>query len=64
MEKVQSILMIVGAITVGLPALLRALHAILLIIPGEQGEKYIEKLLAVSEKMAEMATKFFPLPKK
>jgi len=63
LTKLPDLLAIVGAVVVGLPVLLRALHAIFLAIPGEFGDKQVEKLLVVSEKAAELVTKVFPQKK-
>lgn len=77
MDKLTMVLGIISAVTVGLPALLRAIHMFLLallaflkLIPGPFGEAAVEKLaagvqsfLGMSEKMGEVAGKLFPKPK-
>lgn len=63
LSKYINILATIGSIAVGLPLLLRAIHAFLLVIPGNQGEAALEKFLAMSEKLAELVTKFFPKKK-
>lgn len=46
------ILAIVGGVVLVLPVLLRAVKAVLLAIPGSQGEETIEKIAVVVEKIA------------
>lgn len=60
MDKLQLGLAIVGAIAIGLPALLRALLAILVAIPGDQFEGAVEKLIAVSDQVAALVLKLYP----
>lgn len=63
-ELIKNVLMVVGGIAMGLPALLHAVVLFLKVIPGEQPEKFIEeKLLPASEKVAEVVGKVFPKPK-
>lgn len=62
-EKIQSlisILAVVGAIVVAVPAVLRALEAIFKIIPGSQPDLALERVRVVSEKIAEVVAKLLP----
>lgn len=59
-SKYLNVLTTIGAVAVGLPLLLRAVHAFLLLIPGNQGEAAVEKLLSLSEKLAQLVVKVFP----
>lgn len=64
METVQLVLMIVGAVAIGLPALVRAILMVLVMIPGDQGEAIFEKVLEWADKIGDIAKKLFPqLPK-
>lgn len=60
MDKLQVGLAVVGAIAIGLPALLRAVLAILRAIPGEQFEPAVEKVIVVADKAAELVLKLYP----
>ena len=60
MEKLVEVLAIVGAVTAGLPLLLRAVKGILLVIPGPQGEETIEKIALAVEKVVGVLTGFKP----
>ena len=48
----MEVLAVVGAVVVVLPVLLRAVKAVLLAIPGNNGEETIEKIAVVVEKIA------------
>lgn len=58
MEKIQSILAIVGAVVIGLPVVLRSIHAILVAIPGDQKEDRVAALIAICDKVSEIGRKF------
>lgn len=60
MEVVQMVLMVIGAIAIGLPALLRAILVVLNMIPGDQGEAVFEKVLEWADKIGDIAKKLFP----
>lgn len=60
METIQLILMVVGAVAIGLPALLRAILMVLVMIPGDQGEAIFEKVLEWADKIGDIAKKLFP----
>ena len=60
LDKIQLGLAIVGAVVLGIPAVLRALEVIFLAIPGEFGDKTITSLREKSEKIAEVAAKILP----
>lgn len=60
MENIQNILMVIGAVVMGLPVLLRALEAFFAIIPGEQPDKALAAVRGVSEKIADGIGKLFP----
>lgn len=60
LEKIKSVLVIVGSIALGLPALLHALVLFFKAIPGENPDKILEKILAGSEAVAAVVTKVFP----
>lgn len=59
-DKIKMILMIVGAVVLGIPAVLRSLELIFLAIPGDFGDKTITSLREKSEKIAEVAAKILP----
>lgn len=53
------ILAVVGGVAIALPALLGAVAAFFMVIPGEQPEKFInEKLLPLAQKLADLVGKF------
>jgi len=58
--KIQAILVIVGAVALGLPALLRALEAFFALIPGEQPDKALAAVRGFSEKVADVIGKILP----
>lgn len=63
MSKIMMILSVIGAVLVGLPAVLRALEAIFILIPGDEPDKMLAKLRAGSEKIADLLSKLYPKPK-
>lgn len=60
MEKFQSFLMYAGLIVLGLPALLRSLVLFFKLIPGDEPDLVLEKILGFSDKAAELYGKLFP----
>ena len=62
-EQAQGTLAVIGAVAVGLPALLHALVLFFKLIPGDSPDKFLEKLLAGSQKVADLVGKVFPKPK-
>jgi hypothetical protein len=54
----------IGAVALGLPALLQAMVVFFKIIPGQQPDKILEKMLTISEKVSEVVGKVFPKHKK
>lgn len=60
MEKIQLVLAIVGGVLIGLPAFLRGLLVICKAIPGDQPDAIIEKILSISEKIADVISKLYP----
>lgn len=60
LQKLQTILSVVGAVALGLPVFLRAALAFCKLIPGEQPDVVIEKLLSVSEKVEGVISKLYP----
>jgi hypothetical protein len=60
LQKLQMILSLIGAIVLGLPAMLHAMVIFFKVIPGDQPDAILEKLLAISEKAADIAGKIYP----
>lgn len=60
LNNIVSILAVVGAVIVAIPAVLRALEAVFKLLPGENPDKLLEKVRIVSEKIAEVVAKLLP----
>jgi UPF0716 family protein affecting phage T7 exclusion len=56
--KLQEILQIVGGVAVALPALVSALIALFMVIPGQQPEKFLTAVLDKLTKVVEVVGKF------
>ncbi len=56
--KAQEILSLVGAVAIGLPALLSALIAFFVLVPGAQPEKFLQGMLDKVQKVVDVIAKF------
>lgn len=63
LTKYINALAVIGGIAVGLPAMLQALVVFFKLIPGDQPDKILEKLLSMSQKLSELVVKVFPKKK-
>ena len=57
-SQIPEYLKVVGAVAVGLPALLAALIAFFMLIPGEQPEKALKGALGIVQKIVAVIEKF------
>lgn len=55
---IQNALMIIGGIAIGLPALLAALSAFFILVPGPHPEDWIEAVIPTIKKISDFIAQF------
>lgn len=57
-DQINSIIQTIGAIAVAIPAIITALIAVFMLIPGDEPEATLKKWLGYSQKIVDVIAKF------
>lgn len=60
METAQLVLTVIGAIAIGIPLVLRAIYTVLVMIPNDQGEEKLLKVIEWADKIGGFLTGLLP----